>query len=158
MKLDCTMSHRFGEEAIASKGMLDEISDLLNEPQVEIVRGASAEINRQIRDNLSRTGWALDPRVHPGFNVTVNALKNRVGLTVQTGNVARAFYDLMKFQAMFLNDKIDASALILPSNAAASFLGDNLPNFGRVSNELGLFRHIISVPCLLLAFGGSEDE
>ena len=72
------------------------------------------------------------------------------GLTVQTGNVTRAFYDLMKFEVIHKNDRIDAAVLIVPTSGAARALGSNIANFTRVTNELRLFRNIITVPCLVL--------
>ena len=94
----------------------------------------------------------MRPKVHDDHGLTINAMKSRVALTVQTGNVTRAFYDLMKFQVMYLNNRIDVAALILPTQAAAETLGDNISDYARVSDEIRLFRHVITVPCLLVAF------
>ncbi|MCH7540095.1 MAG: restriction endonuclease [Proteobacteria bacterium] len=152
MRLVSEHSHRFGFEAVQESGLLEEVRGFLDAPAIGMAKGAATVLNRHIRSELSRNGWALDARVHPSFNLDINALKTRVGLTVQTGNITRAFYDLIKFEAMHANDRIDAALLILPSRGAASALGSNIANFTRVTNELGLFRHIITVPCLVLGF------
>jgi hypothetical protein len=97
-------------------------------------------------------GWASEVAVDPQRNPTINAMKQRIGMTVQTGNIARAFYDLLKFQAMYLNSRVDVAVLMVPTAAAASTLGSNIANFSRVTDELELFFHIITVPVLIVSF------
>ncbi len=144
-------SHRFGLEAVTSAGLMDAVDRCLEEPLLAVESGAAAKINAHVRDRLSAAGWALEPKVHPAYKLTINAMKERVGLTVQTGNITRAFYDLMKFQALHANNRIDAAVLVLPSGEAASVLGSNIASFTRVTNELDLFKHVVTVPCLVLS-------
>ena len=37
-----------------------------------------------------------------------------------TGNITRAFYDLMKFEVMHKNDRIDSAVLIVPTSGAGA--------------------------------------
>ena len=145
-------SHRHAEEVLRDKRMVDEIIRLADRPQIAVVNGNSTTIKTEFRKQLTSLGWAMKPRVHDSYNLTINALKNEVGLTIQTGNIARAFYDLMKFQAMFLNNRLEVAVLILPTSSAAAIFGQNVANYDRVSDELVLFRHVVTVPCLLLGF------
>lgn len=145
-------SHRHAEEVLRDKAMLDEVLRLADQPQIAVVSGNSTAIKTQFQKQLTSLGWAMKPRVHDNYNLTINALKNEVGLTIQTGNIARAFYDLMKFQVMFLNSRVEVAVLILPSSSAAAIFGQNVANFDRVSDEIVLFRHLVTVPCLLLSF------
>ena len=142
--------HRFGLEALKDKGLNNEVRNLVNIPELGMARGNAGQIKSNARAKLSDAGWALGARVHANYNLDINAMKNRVGLTIQTGNITRAFYDLMKFEVMHKNDRIDAAVLIVPTSGAASALGSNIANFSRVTNELGLFRYIVTVPCLVL--------
>ena len=64
----------------------------------------------------------------------------------------------MKFEVMYKNDRIDAAVLIVPTSGAARALGSNIANFTRVTNELALFRHIITVPCLILGIDEVEGD
>ena len=77
-------------------------------------------------------------------------MKNLVGLMIQTGNITRAFYDLLKFQSMYIMDKIDGCILVVPTVEAAKLLGSNISNFTRVRNELKLYKHTINLPCLII--------
>lgn len=151
-------SHRLGLEMLAEKGMENEVFGILDEPEIEVVSGAAGQIRKRIGTNLSRLGWALNPRVHPKFGLTINAVKGRIGLTVQTGNIARGIYDLMKFQAMHINGRIDIAVLILPTSSAAGELGSNVANFKRIASEMELFHDIITVPCLVLGIDTGVPE
>jgi hypothetical protein len=148
-----THSHRRAEEELSDKGLLQEVLHLCNAPLIGVAPGMSPDIKTHLDSRLAELGWANEPRVHPDYNPTINAMRQGVGLTVQTGNITRAFYDLMKFQAMYLRNRVDVSVLILPTAAAASTLGSNIANFGRVTEELGeLFFHIVTVPVLIISF------
>lgn len=147
-----TYSHRHAEEILKDKGMLDQILSLVQQPSFAVTKGNTRKIKTELNKSLVGDGWAIKPRVHGDYNLTVNAVRAKVGLTVQTGYITRAFYDLMKFEVMYRNDRIDTAVLILPTSAAASIFGKNVSNFSRVSSELALFRHVITVPCLLVSF------
>jgi hypothetical protein len=154
MQIVTEYSHRFALEALQDKGLNEEVRALVSIPEIGMARGNAGLINSDVRSNLLEAGWALDPRVHANYRLDINGMKNRVGLTLQTGNITRAFYDLMKFEVMHKNDRIDAAALIVPTSGAAGALGSNIANFTRVTNELNLFRHIITIPCMV--FGIDE--
>ena len=143
-------SHRHGMVAVEEKELHSEIRSLVYAPEIGMSRGNTRRINLSVEGRLTHNGWALSPRVHANYRLDINGMKNRVGLTVQTGNITRAFYDLMKFEVMHKNRRIDAAVLVVPTSGAARALGSNIANFTRVTNELELFHTIISVPCLVL--------
>lgn len=149
-------SHHRGAAQLAMKGLHREVRQLVEVPDMGMARGKARIINTTVRQRMSDRGWALDPRVHVDYKLIINGLKHRVGLTVQTGNITRAFYDLMKFEVMYKGGRIDAAVLIVPTSGAARALGSNIANFTRVANELELFQPIVSVPCLVLGIDESE--
>ena len=151
-------SHHHGIETLKRKELYKEVYALMDVPEIGMARGNASRINDAVKQRLSDNGWALDPLVHANFRLAINGLKNRVGVTVQTGNVTRAFYDLMKFEVMRKNDRIEAAALIVPTSDAARALGSNIANFTRVKNELELFQHIITVPCLVLGIDETKGD
>jgi hypothetical protein len=152
MKHSQTYSHRYGLEATKKHNLFNEIIGLLHAPNVGVRPGAAPQINKHVKNALTQGGWALSPPVHTAFNITINAMKGRVGLTTQTGNTARAFYDLLKFQYLHMSNRIDVGVLLLPTIDAAKTLGHNVANFTRVTNELELYTHVVTVPCLILSF------
>jgi hypothetical protein len=71
---------------------------------------------------------------------------------IQTGNVSRAFYDLLKMQYLYMQKKIEAAALAVPTKDAANLIASNVAHSERVWGELQLFDRIITVPTLIIAF------
>ncbi len=154
MQVSEVYSHRCAREMLESKGLLDEVLSVVDARGVRVTPGSASKLKQHVRTQLSRLGWAPDPKLHPSFKVDINAMKCGIGLTAQFGNIARGFYDLMKFQALHLSDRIDVAVLVVPSRDAARVLGSNLANYGRITAELELFKHVISVPCLVVAVDG----
>ena len=148
-------SHQGGAEHLRKKGLDHEVRKLVEVRELGMARGNSKVINATVRQRMSDKGWALDPHVEVGYRLQINGMKQRIGLTLQTGNVTRAFYDMMKFEIMHKHGRIDAAVLIVPTHGAARSIGSNIANFTRVERELGLFQPIISVPCLVLGIDES---
>src|SRR5947199_8506628 len=93
-----TFSHRHGLEAVREAGVYDEVLEFLEAPKVSVASKSSRMIQQHMSRGLQRTGWALSPQVARGLERDVNALKQRVALTTQAGDIARACYAVLKFQ------------------------------------------------------------
>ncbi len=150
MQIAKEYSHRHGLEVLEKKECHDEVCTLVDAPEIGMARGNARHINDVVKMRLSNAGWVRGVCVNSKFKLDINGMKNRVGLTIQTGNITGSFYDLMKFEGMHKNNLIDAVVLIVPTFSVARALGRNIANFTRVTNDLELFRHIITVPCLVL--------
>jgi hypothetical protein len=138
---------------LEGKGALKQITDALNAPDIRIVHSGSGAVRDHIDTHLGHRGWASPVTVAEGFKVELGFIKDRIVIQVQTGNVARAFYDLMKMQALFHDGKVDCGVLIVPMAAAARTIGGNLAQFERVNSELeGIFFHQVTIPVLILGF------
>jgi len=61
-------------------------------------------------------------------------------------------YDLIKMEYLYRKNKIEATALAVPTKSAAEIIGSNIANVDRLWSEIQLFDRIITVPILLLAF------
>ena len=84
--------------------------------------------------------------------LTVFAMKDDLAFQLQTGNMSRAPYDLLKLEYLFRSNRIEAAALALPTKEAAGIIGDNIANADRVCRELKLFDRVITVPIVVVAF------
>lgn len=150
MKVTKIYSHNYAELILKEKEMFDRIISLLDIPEILMQKKAAPTIKNDVRDRLGIEGWTLEASVNVAYNLKINALKNNVALMLQTGNITRAFYDLLKFQVMKDNSRIDVAVLVVPTTGAAKSLGSNIANFERIKSELALFKNIISVPCLII--------
>jgi hypothetical protein len=97
-------------------------------------------------------GWAQDVKIDQELNLTIFALKDDLAFQLQTGNISRAPYDLLKFQHLHQSKKIEAAAIALPTNAAAAKIGSNIANAESEIKELSVFDRVITVPILVIAF------
>jgi hypothetical protein len=96
--------------------------------------------------------WALNFRLDQEHQLAVTAIKEDLAFQLQTGNMSRAPYDLLKLQYLYQSKRIAAAALALPTRDAAKIIGDNLANAERVCRELKLFDRVITVPIIVVAF------
>ena len=147
MKVVLEHSHNRGIEHLEGLGLTAEVLALFESGAVQLVRGGSARAKKVVGTRLRIGGWAIGVRLDPDRGAAVNALKDEVALQIQFGNMARAFYDLMKLQSLYQQRRAQCAVLVLPSQRAARILGANHASFERVRDELdSMFAHQISMP------------
>ncbi len=66
--------------------------------------------------------------------------------------MSRMYADILKLQKLYLDNVISVGTLILPTSPAARALGDNVANADRLKAELPIFRKVIHLPLVLIAF------
>jgi hypothetical protein len=154
MRLAETISHRGAQAILEQVGLGDVVKRSLDAPKMGIDPGSSNDIKNHITAFLTKEGWASPVRIEASLGPELNAQHSSgVVFHTQTGNIARAFYDLMKMQSLHLQGRAPCGILVVPSTATARVLGGNLANFDRVSSELSsLFFHQVSIPVLLAGF------
>lgn len=128
------------------------LTDIFEAPHVPICNGATGAIREHVRSELVSEGWATNVRIDQRLGLTISAMCGDLGFQLQTGNMSRAPYDLLKLQYLYQADRIRAAALAMPTFDCAQQLGSNIANAERISSELEVFKHIITVPILILAF------
>ena len=64
--------------------------------------------------------------------------------------MSRMYADLLKLQAVYLRGSIDSAIFILPEDACAKLLGDNVANCERLRRELAIFDRAITVPLAII--------
>ena len=152
MKLAWTYSHNNGDAEWVKRDLRDWLTDVFEAPSIRLRPGATHEIREHVRKEFEKEGWAISVRIDPDYDLTVFAVRDDLAAHLQTGNMSRAPYDLLKLQYLYTGKKIEAAALALPTKAGAQLIGSNIAHADRVSSELTLFSRIITVPILLVAF------
>jgi hypothetical protein len=132
--------------------LYDWATDLFMVPAIEVSYGCTSAIRSHLRNELTRAGWSYNVRIDPEFDLTVTGLYRDVAFQVQTGNIARAIYDLVKLQHLYSRLKIQAAAIAVPTKSAAALIGSNVAHDERLWGELKLFDRIITVPLMLISF------
>jgi len=135
-------------------GQAHPVSTAVTQKHLEPQKRVSRAIKAAIQSDLSAAGWAIDVRLELNRGPSINALHHSgIALQVQVGNMARAFYDLMKLEAAWRLGSVVMGILVLPTSRAARQLGDNIANFERVSEEHeSLFHPFIKLPLVIHGF------
>ena len=152
MRLQFVHDHHHGQAEWAKRDLYEWITDVFEAPGIKVQAGCTNAIRTHISNEFTSEGWALNVKIDQELRNTVTALKDDLAFQVQTGNMSRAPYDLLKLEYLYQSQKISAAAFALPTKFAASKIGSNIAYFERVCNELTVFDRVIHVPILLIAF------
>jgi hypothetical protein len=108
-------------------------------------------IKKYFSDEFNSLGWADRVRLNKKSNLTVSFIKDRVGVCIQLGNVARTYADILKLSYLAKQKKIKVGIIIVPDQKESKLLGANYASFNRLIREIDLFSEIIESPILVLS-------
>ena len=152
MKLAFTYVHHNCDTEWQKRELYDWITDIFEAPAIQVAQRCTGDMRRHVSREFQGEGWAEDVKIDQELNLTIFSLKDDLAFQLQTGNISRAPYDLLKLQHLHQSKKIEAAALAMPTKSAASKIGSNIANAERVAKELAVFDRVITVPILLIAF------
>lgn len=141
-----------GDTEWQRRELYEWLTDLFEAPKIAIERGCTGRIRAHLHEELSNAGWSYNVRIDPNFDLTVTGIYRDLAFQVQTGNISRAMYDLLKLQYLWTQGKIEGAALAVPTKIAADIIGSNIANVDRLWGEVRLFDRIVTVPLLLISF------
>lgn len=152
MRLDHVYDHHNAVAEWERRELEDWLTDVFEAPGIRMREGCTSEIREHVRREFEKEGWAINVKIDQGLGLSVFAMKEDLAFHLQTGNISRAAYDLLKLQYLYDSKRIEAAALAMPTKACAACLGSNVANTDRITNELQLFNRIITVPIAVIAF------
>lgn len=152
MKLSGTYSHHGGQELWCARNLYEWATDVFEAPKLEVGSCSTVEIRDHVKAELTLAGWAFNVKVDPESDLTVFAKKGDLAIQLQTGNVSRYAYDMLKLQHLYIKREIEGAILAIPDKAAALSIGSNIVNVERVINEIEIFDRFITVPIMIIAF------
>lgn len=153
MKFAYTYDDHHGAGAEWDRRNLKEwLKNIFEVPKVEITKGCTTLIRENVEKEFRNEGWALNVRLDSDSMINVFSMKEDMAFQLQTGNMSRAPYDLLKFEFLYKSERIKAAALAVPTQDTAKKMGDNIAYSERIIRELKLFRSVITVPLLVIAF------
>ena len=128
------------------------VADIFEAPAINIGSRCTADIRAHVKSEFLNQGWALDVCLDSDSMIKVFSLKEDMAFQIQTGNMSRAPYDVLKLEYLYKSGRIETAALALPVQEAAKKMGDNVVNAERMIRELKLFDRVITLPLLIVAF------
>lgn len=152
MRLEFVYDHHHAVSEWQQRDLYEWVTDIFGAPAIKLKTGCTNDIRAHISREFEKEGWALNVKIDQELRNTISAIKDDLAFQIQTGNMSRAPYDLLKFQYLFQSKKISAAAFALPTKLGASKIGSNVAYFERICKELTVFDRVITVPILLIAF------
>lgn len=152
MKFVSSYSSHNGVGEWERRDLFEWVTDLFMVPEIEVKYGCTSAIRSYLKNELTKAGWSYNVRIDPDFDLTVTGIYRDVAFQIQTGNIARAIYDLVKLQHLYSRKKIQAAAIAVPTKDAAALIGSNVAHDERLWGELKLFDRTITVPLMLISF------
>lgn len=145
-------SYSGGREEFEKLGYLDFLTESLTNNKLQMKPGCTSKIRSHIDEALKIDGWSVPYQIKGNNNLKITAKKDNMVFQVQTGNISRYSYDLLKLQYVFEERDANCACLAVPSTSAAKKIGGNLANGERIAKEMEIFFKFINVPLLLLTF------
>jgi len=137
MKFD-TFSHAGGEELLKDKGLLSEITDILEKLKREDAK------HDFIESIFQNTGWEIEKQILPEKNWRWDVYRNKVAISIEfTGGTANIHRDLLRALLLKQTNRIDVLVFITETHL-------NKPVYENVKDEIKLFAPIINFPVYLI--------
>ena len=152
MRLGATYSHHHGVDIWKDRDLYEWITDVFEAPHLKVGECPTTKIRDYVKQELETQGWGFNIRVDADSDLTVFSRKDDLVIQMQTGNISRYAYDLLKIQHLYMKKEIDAALLAVPTKAAALKIGSNLASCERIWNELNVFNRLITTPLMLVSF------
>ena len=152
MRLDHVYDHHNAVAEWHRRELQEWLTDVFEAPAIRMREGCTAEIREHVRSEFEQQGWAINVKIDQDLGLSVFAMKDDIAVHLQTGNISRAAYDLLKLQHLYHSGQVNVSALALPTKECAVAIGSNIANADRITKELELFSRIITVPIMVVAF------
>lgn len=110
-------------------------------------------LNAHLDKEFKQRGWELQPPIvsrdrggGPETGLKGDYKKGRLQVEAQFGNMARWYTDVFKFQLSYSLDEIDAAVLVVPTQALANLIDENVAYFERVRRELPWAKMSLTLP------------
>jgi len=152
MRFVASYSHHGGVDLWRDRDLYEWLTDVFEAPAIHVGARTTADIRTHLRHELEKEGWGFNVRVDAESDLTVFARNSDLVVQLQTGNISRYAYDILKIQHLYAKQEIEGAALALPTRDAAEAIGSNIANVERIWNELNIFNRVITVPLLVIAF------
>ena len=152
MKFVATYSHHNGVEMWKSRDLYEWATDIFAAPRVKVQAKSTRQIRSHVLSELRSDGWGLNAAIDAEVELTVFARKEDLAFQLQTGNISRYAYDVLKLQYLYMCREVECAILAVPTKEAAAKLGSNIAHVERIWAELNIFDRIVSIPIMVIAF------
>lgn len=122
-------------------------------------------LNLELDRAFRAKGWQLQPAIvsreragGPETGLKGDYKKGALQVEAQFGNMARWYTDVFKFQLSYSLGEIDVAVLIVPTQALANLIDENVAYFERVARELPWAKMSLTLPIWVLGIEPLDYE
>ncbi len=145
-------NYRSGQQIIPVS-IRNSIISSIEELDYSFERCDIRSFNKDLLDKLHSYGWSESFPLSVYSKISITSVFDKIGLCIQTGNVARTYADILKLQTLYTDEKINAGILVLPLKEYADAFGNNVASYERFLRELTyIFSKVITIPLLIVGF------
>ena len=147
-----TYNYRSGQQIIPGN-VMDSVVSSINEIDNNIGKYDIRNFNKDLMSKLRSRGWINTMPLSVYSKITITSVRDKIGLCIQTGNVARIYADLLKIQTLYTEEKISAGIVVVPTKDCADAFGKNVANYERLIRELTyVFSKVVTIPMVIVCF------
>lgn len=146
-----TYSYRNGTEVIQSQ-LSEEIISALASSDYRIEPYTIGKLREEFILEIKKKGWSDVVQLDSVSKISITSEKQGIGLCLQTGNVSRVYADLLKLQNLYVQGRIKAGIIIVPTAICAKQYTSNSATYERLVRELDIFSQVITMPVLVVGF------
>lgn len=144
-------SHCKGEKIIPS-ACVDELVSIIEGYKKKLGLYKINDFKHYLIPAIHKKGWSDEYYLDRASKITITSIKEKTGLCIQTGNMARMYADLLKLQALFSRGIITGGVMILATASCGRSFGGNVASYERAIRELTIFDKVITMPLLIIGF------
>ena len=141
-----------GGETVVPSAFASELRSVIEDYKKTLGLYTISDFKKYLIPAIHKKGWSDEYFLDRTSKITITSLKEKTGLCIQTGNMARMYADLLKLQALYSRGTITGGVLILATASCGKSFGGNVASYERVIRELAIFGKVITMPLLIIGF------
>lgn len=139
--------HKDDLSKINMEKLLNNIQNINYSPSTEKIN----ILKKSLLEVFSNHGFITDINLK-NSKLRVNGIKEKTGLAIQTGNVARFYADMLKLQWLYKEKKINNAIYVcLSKESEKESYSGNIIHIDRALREINFFDKIIDIPILFIS-------
>lgn len=113
---------------------------------------STTDVRKEWGRRLGSYGWVSNYLI-PNSRLHISFWKSNFGVCVQLGNTCRMNSDMLKLETLFRLKRLDAAALIVPTDLYSKYLGSNHASVTTAARDLTVFDVAVTLPIAVVGVG-----
>lgn len=155
MRITDSKFYNLNKYMLSKRVEFSEIELILNNEE-KIISHRPPDLKKKLIDKFVVQGWLKRKQLIEGSSKSIQLYKNRLGLQIQFGHFAMAYYDILKFGTLFHNDEIDIAIFICLEQNISQRLTANIVGYESFIFEYDHYSKFIDLPLAVFELGETQ--